>query len=292
MTQQTDRTWPLSDLSVEELIQLSIEQTDGNVASLEESAFYEICWNRRVVAQAWELVRGMHASSDYRERSLYAWMAWNLEEDPPFREEAATTLVAMLETETHPDTLHSIGVALGYLGDVRVIEPLLRFKNHPDGRVRYGVAWGLRAHECDRSVEGLIELSGDPDQNVRGEATWALAEGFEADTPTVRDALAARLTDGDRDARGYGLVGLALRKDARVLESLRRELPDAVNRNYPILAAIALGDLSLRPALLELRERMIRERVLDGGYVSLVDEALAACAPDSDAPHDDPPDVD
>jgi len=46
----------------------------------------------------------------------------------------------------------------------------------------------------------------------------------EADTPEIRDALCDHTSNAHTETRGEAMVGLARRKDARVLESLNREL--------------------------------------------------------------------
>ena len=64
-------------------------------------------------------------------------------------------------------------------------------------------------------MEALIALSADADADVRDWATFALGTLAAADTPELREALAARVEDADEDTRLEAVHGLALRGDTR-----------------------------------------------------------------------------
>ena len=157
-------------------------------------------------------------------------------------------LLEMLGTEQEPDVLHAIGVALGHLGDARAVLAMAPFATHASAKVRYGVVLALSVHEA--GVDTLIQLSADPDLDVRNWATFALGSQLEqVDTPALRDALFARLEETDLELRGEALLGLALRKDPRVIEPLRRELASGVITVLAIEAAQRLGDPPFAPLL-------------------------------------------
>ncbi|QAT87989.1 hypothetical protein EJ065_6460 [Corallococcus coralloides] len=102
----------------------------------------------------------------------------------------------------------------------------------------------------------MIALSRDSDEDVRNRATFSLgSQAEEVDTPELRDALFDRLTESDMELRGEALVGLALRKDPRVLEPLRRELESSEVVVLAVEAAEKLEDTSLLPLLHRLRDR-------------------------------------
>jgi hypothetical protein len=89
-------------------------------------------------------------------------------------------------------------------------------------------------------------------------ATFGFGTLVEADTLETRDALYARAFDAHGDTRGEALVGLARRKDARVLEPLIRELDsDSVGR-LAVEPAEAIGDPHLYPALASPKSRWAR----------------------------------
>jgi HEAT repeat protein len=70
------------------------------------------------------------------------------------------------------------------------------------------------------AADALVRLASDPDSEVRDRATMGLSDPFDADSEEIRDALAARLTDGEGDIAGEALLGLAQRRDPRALALL------------------------------------------------------------------------
>jgi HEAT repeat protein len=134
-----------------------------------------------------------------------------------FHEEAVALLLQLLEREDQPRVLESIAYALGHRHDARSIRLLLGLRHHPNADVRFAVVNGLLAHEDERAVQALIELSADEDSDVRDWATFGLGTQIELTTPALLDALAARLSDPDDDTRAEAIVGLARRHDKRVV---------------------------------------------------------------------------
>lgn len=192
-----------------------------------------------------------------------------------FPDESLDILLPLLVLEQDADLLSDIDFALGHIGDERAVEPLSRLRDHPSPDVRYGVVHGLLRQENERAIQALIELSADEDTEVRDWATFGLGAQIDADTPEIRDALFARLADEDGATRGEALVGLARRKDERVIEPLIRGLASANAGNLAIEAAHEVGDARLRPALLRLRERWgVDEGSLDR---RLLYEAISRC---------------
>jgi HEAT repeat protein len=129
----------------------------------------------------------------------------------------------------------------------------LPLKSHADSTVRHGVALGLSRHEDPRAIEALIVLSRDEDDDVRNWATFGLAQ-LQTDTEPLREALVIRLSDLNPEIRGEAFVGLAERKDARVLEALRAALQTRPVNVLVVEAAETLADASLLPLLRALRQ--------------------------------------
>lgn len=192
---------------------------------------------------------------------------------PELRARCAEAILGMLAGEQSPAVLHSIGVALGHIADPRAVSALLPLKDHPDSGVRFGVVLGLSPHSEPSAIASLIQLSGDLDDDVRNWATFGLGSMTGIDTPALREALVARLCDGNNEIRGEALDGLAQRRDQRVLEPLRRELSARRVGILAVEAAGSLGDPSLLPLLLQLRPAASNA---DVHFKTALNEAIAA----------------
>lgn len=144
-----------------------------------------------------------------------------------FLEESYAAVSKLLEQETAIRPLASAIFTLGHLYDARAIPLITRFAMHPDAEVRFAVACALgdsRNHE--RSARVLTALSDDVDEDVRDWATFGLQSNL--DSPHIREALVRRLDDSFEDARQEAMVGLAMRRDIRVLPPLLSELEKPV----------------------------------------------------------------
>jgi len=130
-----------------------------------------------------------------------------------FHEETMALLLALLDHEQDPSVLSSIAIALGHRQDPREIAPL-----------RFGVVLGVSRYEDEQAIQTLIHLSTDADAEVRDWATFGLISQIEVDTPAIRAALFARLSDEDADTRGEAMVGLAHRHNVRVVDPLLHDL--------------------------------------------------------------------
>jgi HEAT repeat protein len=150
-------------------------------------------------------------------------------------------LLETIESERHEDALEAIIIALGRTKDFRAIDQLLPFANHGSAVVRLAVAFGLLTVERPDPVEALIELSKDEDPDVRNWATFGLGSLIEIDSQSIRNSLLGRLQEADQEIRGEALVGLALRKDERVLALLLTELR---SESVGILAVEAAAELA------------------------------------------------
>jgi len=235
---------PLDLCSVDDLFRLAVTSQDADQAwsAIErlQSLDTEI-----VFAEA---VRLCHRQ-DARQRQVGVDVLgqWSLPQQTS-HESIVQALLTLLETEDSPEVLASLGVALGHRGDARAIRPLLALQQHPDPDVRHGVVFGLLGHTDPRAIDCLIALSADSDVRVRDWATFGLAVQIDTDTPELRAALLARLHDSDGDTAGEAMVGLARRKDRRVVAPLLELLQSGHAGSLPLEAA-ALADPVLLPTL-------------------------------------------
>jgi HEAT repeat protein len=206
--------------SIEELVRLALTEPDEDAAW--EAVTILHCKGSREVLEA---ATRLCASDSADERQLGANILGQLGmPDRTFPDGCFEILAAMLTKETDPNVLECIGVAFSHLKDPRAIELLLPLRRHANSDVRFGVALGLTGHDRPDAIEALIELSRDSEELVRTWATFTLGTMISADTPDIREALFARISDPHDETRGEGLVGLALRKDPRVIKLLIWEL--------------------------------------------------------------------
>src|SRR5262249_8697667 len=141
-----------------------------------------------------------------------------------FPKESAQILASLLDSELDVNVLRAAFVALGHLHEPEVVSAASQYAEHFDADVRWSVAFALTGQSAPLAIELLIRLSRDLDPEVRDWATFGLGTQIETDTPPIRDALAARLDDTDDDTRGEALIGLARRRDARVVSAIQTEL--------------------------------------------------------------------
>ena len=88
----------------------------------------------------------------------------------------------------------------------------------------------------------------DQDSDVRDWATFGLGTQSEADSAIIRDGLFERLQDTDYDTRAEAAVGLARRKDIRVLPVVIEELEaDEYGTLFEEAASELLGLADVQP---------------------------------------------
>jgi HEAT repeat protein len=266
----------LTNHMVEELFALALTTTSTDDEEHTEGwqAIREL--QKRGTRDIFERCAALCASDDPHQREVGAGVLGQLgwEQDYPFREETLPILFGLIANDKEIAVLNAACVALGHLSDERAIPHLLTLKDHPSDIVRYSVIFGLLGLEDDRAVTALIELSNDPDAVNRDWATFGLGSQLELDTPSIREALWARVTDADAVTRGEALRGLARRHDERVIEPLLAELELQPEWSFAFEAAEQLGDARLLPALLKLKSEWTGEQ--NWFYQALLD-AIDAC---------------
>lgn len=163
-----------------------------------------------------------------------------------FPEECFSVVSSAVEREKDPLPLRSAIHALGHIGNALAVPLLIEHRYHPSAEVRFAVAFALGNFPNDeRSACALLELMRDDVANVRDWATFGLGVQGKLDSQEIRQGLADRLTDTDRDARGEALCGLAKRRDTRALPALIAELNQAEPSDRAFEAAEAFLDCAL-----------------------------------------------
>jgi HEAT repeat protein len=172
----------------------------------------------------------------------------------PFAEETMALLLALAERETFPDVRDSLAAAFGELADPRGLAFVVAVANDPDPALRWTAATALANFDDDLAFQTLLELSADPDGDVRNWATFGLGQLTVRDTPQLRAALAARLDDPHDEAQEEGVFGLAVRGDVRaipvLLELLHQGPGRLLDRSLVLLDELT-DDPRISPALTE-----------------------------------------
>ncbi|MFC8718961.1 hypothetical protein [Kitasatospora sp. NPDC057198] len=153
----------------------------------------------------------------------------------PFEREAESFLRPLLDSEQDPCTLAIVIAAFSFhntSGDT--VAAVLPHARHADPRVRACVCQALRTSvpEREAALAALVRLTDDPVPVTRENALSKLLKS-KADTPEVRAAFAAHLTDPHFYARLEAAAGLALCGDERGLAALGEIRAGLKNPNSP-----------------------------------------------------------
>ena len=195
-------------------------------------------WNavrelRRIgTREVFEVAREWCGSEDplHRSRGLDIIAQLGKTSDHPrnsFPEESFAIVSTLLSSEKELQPLDSAIAALGHLEDVRAVPWIAQFHSHPSGEIRFSVACALGAYPNEAlSVEALLQLMRDEDQEVRDWATFGLGVQGDQDSEEIREALVCRLDDSCQEAREEAIAGLAKRHDPRALPHLLAALDD------------------------------------------------------------------
>lgn len=192
---------------------------------------------------------------------------------------ASIRLVRPLLRDRRIDVFLSAIYALGHLNDTDKSRWISRFSRHRDRDVRYAVTYALGGDEKPLAVRTLIRLSADEDAKVRDWATFGIGDLMEKDSPEIREALFRRVRDRYCDPRGEALVGLAKRKDKRVIDLIMHDLQTANPRGYALIAAEEFGNPVFLPALEKHWHGMKRHGKTHSSWCSYLQDAIKACAP-------------
>lgn len=150
-----------------------------------------------------------------------------------FPDESYAVVTNLLNREDDLRLLNSAIAALGHLDNQHAVPLIARFGLHHDSQIRFSVACALGSFPNDPlSVETLLKLMADNDEDVRDWATFGLGVLGDTDSAAIREALGRALDDPSEDVREEALVGLSKRQDKRALG--------------PLLVALQGPDVSLR----------------------------------------------
>ena len=171
----------------------------------------------RISGQLFGKMRDLMTQDDVRKRQLAAdVVAQGRVAEKELGEQCVRFLLDALEDEKAPRVLKAICNALGHHKSSEAIGPVVRLQGHQNAEVRHAVVFALLCQDDPVAIATLISLSADADRDVRNWAAFGLGSMTEVDTVPLRDALLARVAEGDEEIAGEAMVGLALRGDTRV----------------------------------------------------------------------------
>lgn len=227
--------------SVPELFEAALNSEDED---LRWDAIAALHWrgSRDVFNRAAELSRSSRAS----ERALGADILGQLGvPERTFPEESFAALLKLL-SDSDVDVLYSAILALQHTNGKQAAAHVIPFKNHPNENVRYAVAFALCGADDEGAINTLLTLAKDEDGDVRNWATFGLGHLSEADTPEIREVLAAGLQDKDEDVRYEAIIGLARRRDTRMTGFLKTMLHNDPEDEFAREAAARLLGMECR----------------------------------------------
>ncbi|WP_245642510.1 ankyrin repeat domain-containing protein [Nonomuraea candida] len=187
---------------------------------------------RRADEETYEALVRLCVSEDAREREfgVDAIAQFGFADgEKPYLERTLPLLQKMVTTEGNPQVLRSVLAALGHQGDPRALPYVLDILRRPGHKrtITDPIALAdVLPPDDEEGLELLISMTEDDDSEIRDWATSGLA-GLSADTPRIREALAARLSDPDLRTVAEATRGLARRGDERAARGTERVLAES-----------------------------------------------------------------
>ena len=217
------------------------------------------------------LARGNLALERRVAADILAQLGW---QERTYLSESIEILLRLLD-DPEVEVLQAAAIACGHRNSSLSVARLVELGKHPSAQVRYGVTYGLAGQDEPSAIDALLLLSKDEDRDVRDWATFALGSQTDIDTPELREALRARLTDNDPEIRGEALVGLGRRQDEHLKRAVLDELSGEFHGDWVFEAAEAIADPDFIPALERMRARMNAD--LPERFFVRLEMALLAC---------------
>lgn len=236
---------------------------------------------RRGSPKTLALATAMSRRASWRQRSLGLYVASQLRQrgaafSPAYALEATQALLLAGLHDARDEVVRAAVSGLGHRPHPAALDDLVRLSSHRNSLFRFSVAVALGSYQEHAATEALLRLMRDPDSDVRDWATFGVGTMQTADSPEIRAALWVNLKDKDAEVRGEALVGLAERRDERVVEYLQMHLgPDC--RVYELDAARMLGDVRLLTSLQTIAGAL-DENEKSGYWFESLSDAIAACS--------------
>lgn len=182
----------------------------------------------------------------------------------PYAEVISVYLLSSADTESNVSVLANVAVALKFMElSPKIAHATITLTYHLNENVRFFATQSLSgmldgASATNAVLDRLIELSADEDGDIRDWSTFGLVnlvEIYEIDDQRIRDAFFARVNDRHYDARAEAFYGLAVSKDMRGVEPLKKYLTNSNTvGTLSIKASLAFASSELYEPLLALKK--------------------------------------
>jgi len=215
-------------------------------SNLTEEQLFSRLFNNKTQTNYWEYISELRSratttifnrsiswanSSNIKQQTIGIDILAQLGKTPrPFLDESLTVFFDLLKKVEDPTVLSSILYAIGHNNEKLTsnqIEQLIEFKTHPNSIVKKGLVWSLLGITDSRAIATLISFMSDKQASIRNWATFGIGSLIERNTKAIREALFIRTKDKHNETRGEAIVGLAIRKDPRVIAIIKNELTKA-----------------------------------------------------------------
>ena len=231
------------------------------------------------------LVQRLAKSRNYRKRALGMYVASQLCKRQKggrvgsieYAVEATQELLLAGLHDTSTEVHRAAISGMGHRPHPLAVPQLVNFASHPEQEIRFAVAVALGSYSGAESINTLIRLAKDESDAVRDWATFALGSIHEVDNAEVRDLLWANAHDNDEDVRGEALVGLAVRKDERIIPILLDRLDTncrvfELNASEEIASPLLLGRLNM------IKASVANESDVDRYWYGCLLDAIDTCS--------------
>ncbi len=144
----------------------------------------------------------------------------------PFRKKTLKIYFELLNSETNVNVLFSILSGISFNEkelNKKQINQICSFQNSNSDLIKQGIVNALGFIEDEKAIDVLIKFSKDKANHIRSWATFYIGQ-VDFDNESIREALWNRINDKHQETRMEAIIGLAKRKDNRVLEIINQEL--------------------------------------------------------------------
>lgn len=212
----------LQSLALKSLVGMALQKTD-----LEDDFRLNVVneLRSRNNVQTIQLVQKLLTAYNWRKRVLALDIICQLSSQEkglpysPYGYEYAKNILIQSLTDDHPKVIETTIYGLGHRKVVEALPQLLFFTTHKNVHLRQALSFALQQYDSPESIQALIKLAKDVDDETRNWATFALGSiHSEIDTPQIREILWLNTQDPYQDVVDEALSGLVIRKDPKVRE--------------------------------------------------------------------------